>query len=76
MSTNGDKELYEGQIKIVDKQIDWLVYDMYELTEEIKIIESMSYVMPTYATMTAPTTLWHYALCLCEYAFVATSAWR
>jgi hypothetical protein len=29
-----DKELYERQIKIVDKQIDRLVYDLYRLTEE------------------------------------------
>ena len=29
-----DKELYERQIKIVDEQIDRLVYDLYGLTEE------------------------------------------
>ena len=29
-----DKELYERQIKIVDGQIDKLVYDLYGLTEE------------------------------------------
>ena len=35
-----DKGLYERQIKIVDTQIDRLVYDLYGLTEgEIKIIE-------------------------------------
>jgi len=35
-----DKELYERQIKIVDAQIDGLVYDLYGLTEEeIRIIE-------------------------------------
>ena len=35
-----DKELYERQIKIVDKQIDRLVYDLYGLTEEeIKVVE-------------------------------------
>ncbi|MCK4733059.1 MAG: hypothetical protein KAT65_11445, partial [Methanophagales archaeon] len=35
-----DKELYERQIKIVDVQIDGLVYDFYGLTkEEIKIID-------------------------------------
>jgi adenine-specific DNA-methyltransferase len=35
-----DKELYERQIKIVDSQIDRLVYDLYGLTEEdIKIVE-------------------------------------
>jgi len=34
------KELYERQIKIVDKQIDRLVYDLHELTEEeIKVVE-------------------------------------
>ena len=35
-----DKELYERQIKIVDVQIDRLVYDLYGLTEEeIRIVE-------------------------------------
>ena len=35
-----DKELYERQIKIVDAQIDRLVYDLYGLTEEeIKVVE-------------------------------------
>ena len=35
-----DKELHERQIKIVDAQIDKLVYDLYGLTEdEIKIVE-------------------------------------
>ena len=29
-----DKELYERQIKIVDAQIDRLVYDLYGLMEE------------------------------------------
>jgi hypothetical protein len=29
-----DKELYERQIKIVDAQIDKLVYELYGLTEE------------------------------------------
>ena len=29
-----DKELYERQIRIVDVQIDRLVYDLYGLTEE------------------------------------------
>ena len=38
--TERDKELYERQIKIVDAQIDRLVYDLYGLTEEeIRIIE-------------------------------------
>ena len=37
-----NKELYEQQIKIVDGQIDGLVYDLYGLTEkEIKIIEGV-----------------------------------
>ena len=30
----GDKELYKRQIKIVDVQIDRLVYELYGLTEE------------------------------------------
>ena len=35
-----DKELYERQIKIVDAQIDKLVYDLYGLTEEeVKVVE-------------------------------------
>ena len=35
-----DKELYERQIKIVDAQIDKLVYELYGLTEEeIKVVE-------------------------------------
>ena len=35
-----DKELYERQIKIVDAQIDRLVYELYGLTEEeIKVVE-------------------------------------
>ena len=35
-----DKEIYERQIKIVDAQIDGLVYDLYGLTEEeIRIVE-------------------------------------
>jgi adenine-specific DNA-methyltransferase len=37
-----DKELYERQIHIVDKQIDKLVYELYGLSdEEIKVIEGM-----------------------------------
>jgi hypothetical protein len=37
-----DKGLYERQIKIVDAQIDGLVYDLYGLSdEEIKVIEGM-----------------------------------
>ena len=37
-----DKKLYERQIRIVDAQIDGLVYDLYGLTEkEIKIIEGV-----------------------------------
>mgnify|MGYP000680997388 CR=1 FL=1 len=35
-----DKELYERQIKIVDAQIDQLVYELYGLTEEeVKVVE-------------------------------------
>jgi len=34
-----DKELYERQIKIVDEQIDGLVYELYGLTEEVKVVE-------------------------------------
>ena len=35
-----DKELYERQIRIVDEQIDWQVYDLYGLTEEeVKVVE-------------------------------------
>jgi hypothetical protein len=35
-----DKELYERQIRIVDAQIDRLIYDLYGLTEEeIEIVE-------------------------------------
>jgi hypothetical protein len=35
-----DKELYERQIKVVDTQIDRLVYDLYGLTEgEVKVVE-------------------------------------
>jgi hypothetical protein len=35
-----DKEIYERQIKIVDAQIDGLVYNLYGLTEaEIKVVE-------------------------------------
>ena len=35
-----DKELYERQIKIVDAQIDGLVYDLYGLTEEeIRVVK-------------------------------------
>ena len=37
-----DKELYERQIKIVNAQIDRLVYDLYGLTEdEIEIVEGV-----------------------------------
>ena len=35
-----NKELYERQIKIVDAQIDRMVYDLYGLTkEEIKVVK-------------------------------------
>jgi len=33
------KKLYERQIRIVDAQIDRLVYDLYRLTEEVKVVE-------------------------------------
>ena len=40
MGTNGDKELYKRQIKVVDAQIDRLAYDLYGLTEEeVKVVE-------------------------------------
>jgi hypothetical protein len=36
-----DKELYERQIRIVDTQIDRLVYDLYGLTEEeVRVVEN------------------------------------
>jgi len=35
-----EEEIYERQIKLVDAQIDGLVYDLYGLTEEeIEIVE-------------------------------------
>jgi len=35
-----DKELYERQIKVVDAQIDKLVYELYGLTgEEVEVVE-------------------------------------
>jgi hypothetical protein len=35
-----DKELYQHQIEATDRQIDALVYELYELTdEEIRIVE-------------------------------------
>jgi hypothetical protein len=38
-----DKELYERQIKIVDAQIDRLVYELYGLTEdEIEVVEELN----------------------------------
>jgi len=38
-----DKGLYERQIKIVDTQIDGLVYDLYGLTgEEVKVVEELN----------------------------------
>ncbi|NAT11143.1 hypothetical protein C4E22_06340 [ANME-1 cluster archaeon AG-394-G06] len=37
-----DKELYERRIKVVDAQIDGLVYDLYGLTEEeVKVVVEM-----------------------------------
>jgi len=41
-----DKELFGRQIKIVDKQIDQLVYDLYGLTEgEIGVVEGAARVL-------------------------------
>jgi hypothetical protein len=38
--TENEKTIYKKQIDILDKQIDRLVYKLYELTkEEIKIVE-------------------------------------
>jgi len=34
-----NKELYERQIKMVDAQIDRLVYELYGLTEEEKVVK-------------------------------------
>jgi hypothetical protein len=35
-----DKELFERQIRIVDEQIDGLVYELYGLSkEEIRVVE-------------------------------------
>ena len=35
-----DKELYERQIRLVDAQIDRLVYELYGLTEEeVRVVE-------------------------------------
>jgi len=40
VSPDSDKVLYKRQIKIVDAQIDGLVYDLYGLTEEeVKVVE-------------------------------------
>ena len=40
MSEN-DKKLYQQKIDLIDKQIDNLVYELYNLTnDEIKIIEN------------------------------------
>ena len=37
-----EKELYERQIKVIDAQIDRLVYALYWLTEEkIEIVENL-----------------------------------
>ena len=38
-----DKELYQWQIEVTDRQIDALVYESYGLTEEeIGVVESLS----------------------------------
>jgi len=40
--TETDKKLINQRIKIIDRQIDALVYELYELTEEeIKIVEGV-----------------------------------
>jgi len=40
MRMEQDKELYERQIKLVDAQIDRMVYDLYGLTEEeVEVVE-------------------------------------
>ena len=43
-----DKEPYERQIKIVDAQIDRLVYDLYGLTEgEVKVLNGPANIQNT-----------------------------
>ena len=40
LKTSHDQRLYQQKIDILDKQIDQLVYELYELTpEEIKVVE-------------------------------------
>ena len=40
VKSENDKKLYQQKIDLIDKQIDSLVYELYNLTdEEIKIIE-------------------------------------
>jgi adenine-specific DNA-methyltransferase len=37
---DSDKELFERHIKVVDKQIDRLVYELYGLTEKkVKVVD-------------------------------------
>jgi hypothetical protein len=38
-NTGRDKVFYERQIKVVDAQINRLVYALYGLTEEVKVVE-------------------------------------
>ena len=39
-----DKQLYQRQIETTDRQIDYLIYELYGLTEEeIGIVESLSH---------------------------------
>ena len=41
-SIPADKKLYERQIEATDRQIDALVYELYDLTEEeIRIVEEV-----------------------------------
>ena len=41
-SIPADKTFYQQQIEVTDQQIDALIYDLYDLTEEeIKIVENL-----------------------------------
>ena len=42
-ASDADRELYQRQIDVTDRQIDALVYELYGLTdEEIKIVEGLA----------------------------------
>ena len=46
-SIPADKELYQRQIEATDRQIDGLVYELYELSdEEIKIARPLGFPKP------------------------------